>query len=56
MSDYGRPSLKIVLTEVSQHGSNVGHVFNDIVRDVSNPLGQRLQIDWFDDLQRLIMK
>ena len=41
---------------MSQHGSDVGHVFNDIVRDVSNPLGQRLKIDWFDDLQRLMMK
>merc|ERR1719273_2332643 len=39
-----------IVTEVSQHGSDVRHVFNDIVRDVTNPLGQRLKIDWFDDL------
>ena len=44
--------MKILLTEVSQHGSDVGHVFNDVVRYVTNPLGQRLKIDWFDDLER----
>ena len=46
----------ILLTEVSQHGSDVRHVFKYIIRDVSHPLGQCLEIDWFDDLQGLNVK
>ena len=48
--------LEILLTEVRQHGSDVRHVFNDIVRDVTNPLGQRIQIDGFDDLGEIKYK
>ena len=45
-----------LLTKVSQHRSDARHVLNDVVRDVTNPLGQGVKIDWFDDLERFNIK
>ena len=42
-----------MITKVRQHRRDAGHVLHDVVRDVAHPLGERVQIDWFDDLEHI---
>ena len=42
--------LLVFLTKVCQHRRDARHVLYHVVRDVTHPLGQGVQVDWLDNL------
>lgn len=45
----GRIGVRIV-AEDGQHGRNFGHIVDDVLGYLADPLGQRLQVHRLDDL------
>ena len=50
MIKYFGSGLISMPTKVCQHRGDIGHVLDNIIWDVSNPLGKRIQIHRFYDL------
>ena len=50
MIEYVGLRLISMLTKVCQHRGDIGHVLDNIIWDMSNPLGKRIQIHRFYDL------